>query len=106
VRFQFPCSFSFQIKINNFFLLLLVITVIYLGSCQTVLMGQRHLLSILKKEIKKIFNIKKVTFYIFKVLTTYISRQNFYFNMLNYCPGHCLAFFIYLLYFIINTSSN
>jgi hypothetical protein len=32
-----------------------------------------HLLSILEKEIKKRFNIMKVTFYIFKVLNAHIS---------------------------------
>jgi hypothetical protein len=51
-----------------------------------------HLLNIPKKEIKRKFNIEKVTFYISKVLNAHISRQNFYFNMLNHCSGHYLAF--------------
>jgi hypothetical protein len=46
-----------------------------------------HLLNILKKEIKEKFNIGKLTFYISKVLNTHISRQKFYFNILNHCSG-------------------
>jgi hypothetical protein len=58
------------------------------------------LLSILKKEIKEKFNIGKVTFYIYKVLNEYISRQNFYFNMLNHCPGGIVYHFPYFNYLI------
>jgi hypothetical protein len=39
-----------------------------------------------KEENKKTFNIRKVTFYIFKVLNAHISRQIFFFNMLNHFP--------------------
>jgi hypothetical protein len=53
-----------------------------------------YLLSILKKEIKKRFNIGKVTFYIFKVLNAHISKQIFYFNMFNYCLGVLFSIFL------------
>jgi hypothetical protein len=67
-----------------------------------------HLLILLKNEIKEKFNIEKITFYFFKVLKAYISKQIFYLNMFNYCPRHFLAFsliFFYLLsmiYFVGN----
>jgi hypothetical protein len=57
--------------------------IIYMGDVKQC---PRHLLSILKKEIKEKFNIGKVTFYISKVLNAHTSRQNFYYNMLNHCP--------------------
>jgi hypothetical protein len=56
-----------------------------------------HLLSILKKEIKEKFNIGKLAFYIFKVLNAHISRQNFYFNMLNYCSGTLFSILLNLI---------
>jgi hypothetical protein len=54
-------------------------------------MSLGHLLNILKREIKVKFNIEKL-FNIFERLNAHVSRQNFYFNMLNHCSGHCLAF--------------
>jgi uncharacterized membrane protein len=47
-----------------------------------------------KKEIKNRFNIEKVTFYIFKMLNAHISKQIFYFNMLNHCPGALFNIFL------------
>jgi hypothetical protein len=45
-----------------------------------------HLLNMPKKETKKMFNIGKITFYIFKILNAHILRQIFYLNMLNQYP--------------------
>jgi hypothetical protein len=55
-----------------------------------------HLLSILKKKIKKKINIKKTTFYTFEVLNARNLRYNFYFNIVNQYPGHSLEFSIFL----------
>jgi hypothetical protein len=52
-----------------------------------------YLLSILKKEIKNKINIEKTTFYAFEILNTRNLRQNFYFNMLNQCPGALFSIF-------------
>jgi hypothetical protein len=53
-----------------------------------------HLLSILKKKIKNKINISKTIFYAFEVLNARNLRQNFYFNMLNQCPGALFSIFL------------
>jgi hypothetical protein len=40
-----------------------------------------------KKEIKNKINISKITFDAFELLNARNLRHNFYFNILNQCPG-------------------